>query len=347
MKQPVRVGIVGANGYSGLELARLLLAHPGARVTYVAASSDASGALDEEQPFLRQTGGLQVTKFHPDACADACDFAFVGLPSGSSGEIAVQIAQRGVKVIDLSGDLRLPADLYETWYGRAALPQMALDAAIYGLTEWSRTEVASASLIANPGCYATAASLALLPLVRAKLQRAGVPVVIDAKSGVSGAGRKATQGGLLGELAENFYAYKVGQHQHTPEIEQTLSASGDVRVVLTTQLLPVVRGIYVSAYVTLDAPQSAGAIYDVYQAAYEAEPFVRVLPLGAVPQLKHVRGSNYCDIGLHLDERSGLLQVFSVIDNLQKGAAGQAVQNFNVMNGFAETDGLLAQPMYP
>lgn len=349
MQTRVRVGIVGANGYSGLELARLLLIHPGANLTYVAASKDAAGALEDEQPFLRGTNGLQVTAYDPAACANACDFVFVALPSGSSGAIALQLRERGLRVIDLSGDLRLPADEYERWYGHAALPQAGLDEAVYGLTEWHRSEVAAASLIANPGCYATAAELALLPLTadHGDVLLPSAPVIIDAKSGVSGAGRKATQSGLLGELAENFYAYKVGRHQHTPEIERQLSEAGAFRVLLTTQLLPTVRGIYISAYVQTRGRVSAEELSSLYQSYYEGEAFIRVLPAGRVPELKHVRGSNYCDIGFAVDERTGLVQVFSVIDNLQKGAAGQAVQNFNVMNGFAETDGLLAQPLYP
>lgn len=353
MQRQVRVGVIGATGYSGLELLRLLAGHPGAELTYVAASRDAPAALAAEEPFLRGLGQLQVAAYQPDACALACDFVFVALPSGSSGAVAAELVERGLKVIDLSGDLRLPADVYEAWYGRTAPVAAALELAVYGLTEWRRRQVVGAVLVANPGCYATAALLALLPLAQAGILSPASPVVVDAKSGVSGAGRKAGQNALLGELADNFYAYKVGRHQHTPEIEQQLSAGTDtgLRVLLTTQLLPAVRGIYVSAYVT-PAPGGRGTLgitdyYQVYQEAYEQEPFVRLLPLSSLPQLKHVRGSNYCDIGLHLDDRTGLLQVFSVIDNLQKGAAGQAVQNFNVMNGLVETDGLLAQPLYP
>lgn len=344
---PTRVGIVGANGYSGLELTRLLLNHSGARVAYVAASKEADGALAEEQPFLRQVEGLRVEQFDPDVCADACDVAFIGLPSGSSGQVAAQLYERGLRVIDLSGDLRLPAEDYRAWYGRDPIAASVVADAVYGLTEWRRAHVANARLIANPGCYATAALLALLPVVRAGLNRDAAPVVIDAKSGVSGAGRKATQSGLFGELSENFYPYKVGRHQHTPEVERQLSASGDLRVVLTTQLLPVVRGILAACYVTLDRPMSTEEVYEIYQKCYQDELFVRVHKPGRMPEIKHVRGSNYCDIGLQVDERTGHLQVFSVIDNLQKGAAGQAVQNFNVMQGYAEAEGLLAQPLYP
>lgn len=351
MKTRVRVGVVGVNGYSGLELARLLIGHPGAELTYVAASKDAPGGLEEEQPFLRGARGLRVTAHDPAVCTAACDFVFVALPSGSSGRVALELRERGLRVIDLSGDLRLPAADYEVWYGHAALPQWGLDEAVYGLTEWRREDIRGAGLIANPGCYATAAELALLPIVnRAKdeLKLQSTPIIIDAKSGVSGAGRKAAESRLLGELAENFYAYKVGRHQHTPEIERQLSAAGDaVRVLLTTQLLPTTRGIYISAYVQMGGAVSASQVWSLYQSCYESEPFVRVLPPGQVPQLKHVRGSNYCDIGFCVDERTGVLQVFCVIDNLQKGAAGQAVQNFNVMNGFVETSGLLAQPLYP
>jgi N-acetyl-gamma-glutamyl-phosphate reductase len=345
----VRVGIVGASGYSGLELLRILAHHDGVEVTYAAGSQEGTEPLGAASPFLPAAiGSLHIESFHPDRAADLCDVVFVGLPSGTSGAIALDLWKPGKTVIDLSGDLRLPKDAYEVWYKKEAVVQQPQDVgAVYGLTEWNREQIQSARLIANPGCYATAALLALLPVVRSGLARPGMPIVIDAKSGVSGAGRKPAQHAMLGELQENFYAYKVGAHQHTPEIQAQLGLSDPASVLLTTQLLPTVRGIFISAYVPVHTPVSTDDVMVLYQNAYGNEPFVHVHPPGRYPELKHVRGSNLCHIGFHVHAEAGLLQVFSVIDNLQKGAAGQAVQNFNLICGFPETTGLLVSPMYP
>jgi N-acetyl-gamma-glutamyl-phosphate reductase len=345
----VRVGVVGASGYSGLELLRILAYHEGVEVTYAAGSRNGTEPLRDSTPFLPESiASLRTESFHPDRASDLCDAVFVGLPSGASGAIALELWKRGKTVIDLSGDLRLPKGAYESWYKKEALVQHPKDVgAVYGLTEWNRTQIQSARLIANPGCYATAALLALLPVVRSGLARSGMPIVIDAKSGVSGAGRKPAQNTLLGELQENFYAYKVGAHQHTPEIQTQLGLSDPASIVLTTQLLPTVRGIFISAYIPVHTPISADDVMVLYQNAYEEEPFIHVHPPGRYPELKHVRGSNLCHIGFHVHTASGLLQVFSVIDNLQKGAAGQAVQNFNLIYGFPETTGLRVSPMYP
>ncbi|GMA50607.1 N-acetyl-gamma-glutamyl-phosphate reductase [Alicyclobacillus contaminans] len=344
----VRVGVVGATGYSGLELLRILSQHPHVDVTYVAASKGGEQSIGELEPFLpRQVGDRRVEAFEPDAAAERCDAVFVGLPSGTAGAIALQLRDRGLTAIDLSGDLRLPRNAYEAWYRKPALLDHPEDAgAVYGLTEWQRDRIGSARLISNPGCYATAVLLALLPVVRANLYSGASPLVVDAKSGVSGAGRKPLQHLMFGELQENFYAYRIGSHQHTPEIAAQLGLP-ESQLLLTTQLLPVARGIFASIYVPVAARVTEAEIRDAFEQAYADARFVRVLPAGQSPQLKHVRGSNDCHIGYHLHEANGTLQVFSVIDNLQKGAAGQAVQNLNVIFGFPEDAGLHATPLYP
>jgi N-acetyl-gamma-glutamyl-phosphate reductase len=343
---PIRVGVVGASGYSGLELLRLLAAHPGVELSYVAGNHESSIELTDEFPHLAGLGGLRLEAYRPEVCADRCDAVFVALPSGSSGRVAAELWRMGKVVIDLSGDLRLPADVYERWYQKPAAPADAIEAAVYGLTEWAREALRSANLVANPGCYPTAVLLGLLPAVRAGLCRGGGTIVIDAKSGVSGAGRSAAGHLMFAEMADNFLPYRVGRHQHVPEIERVLGPEAGA-IVFTTQLLPTVRGIYASCYVPLAQPIRVEEVYEVYRNRYEGEPFVHVLPPGQVPALKHVRASNRCQIGLAVDDRTQVLMVFSAIDNLQKGAAGQAVQNFNVRFQFPEETALTGCGVHP
>lgn len=359
MNVKVRVAVVGAAGYSGQELLRILVSHPQVELVYVAGSQDSDQTLVEMFPYLYGIKNLTIRKFSVEECAERAEAVFVALPSGVSGEVAAALWKQGKRVIDLSGDLRLPGDIYQSWYEKSPVASEVVGEAVYGLTEWHRHQLHSASLVANPGCYATTVLLGLLPLMRRGLVQPGSPLIVDAKSGVSGAGRNAVLRHQLGELAENFYPYRVGRHQHIPEIEQELNrvalqsaAAGGIaadlyRVLLNTQLLPVVRGIHASSYVMVDRDTSIAEIYQTYQEAYEGEEFVQVLAPGAVPELKHVRGSNQCRISMAMNERTGLLQVFSVLDNLQKGAAGQAVQNFNVMYGFPESMGLGQMPVYP
>ncbi|MCL6517514.1 N-acetyl-gamma-glutamyl-phosphate reductase [Alicyclobacillus sp.] len=344
---PIRVGIVGATGYGGLELVRLLSGHPHVTLTYLAASREGGDPVASYFPHLKDITDLTLDQFRPEACAEHCDVVFVALPSGVSGQIAAALWQTGLRVIDLSGDLRIPADLYRTWYRKDPVQPAAQSAAVYGLPEWRAAAIRDASLIANPGCYATAILLGLLPLASAGWLDATRPILIDAKSGVSGAGRTPTQTTHLGELYENFFPYKVGGHQHTPEVEQELGLHQRVQVLMTTQLLPVARGIYTVSYVTLREPADVERVFELYRNSYEGAPFVRLAPPGQVPQMKHVRGSNFCDIGLFVDPRTGVLQVFSAIDNLTKGAAGQAIQNFNLMHGLPETAGLALGPVFP
>ncbi|MCL6549166.1 MAG: N-acetyl-gamma-glutamyl-phosphate reductase, partial [Alicyclobacillus sp.] len=297
-------------------------------------------------PHVQAPSTLRYERYDEARCADACDVVFVALPSGVSGQIAVGLWRRGKRVIDLSGDLRLPAADYATWYGKTPVDADAVAHAVYGLPELYRQDIRGADLVSNPGCYATAVLLGLLPVIQAGLNAHG-PIIADAKSGVSGAGRSPATNNLLAELAENFYPYRVGRHQHVPEIERHLFAHGGGPLVLTTQLLPVVRGIYVSAYVSVRDGVTQETVQDAFARRYEGEPFVMVQPPQTPPALKHVRGSNACHVGAVLDERSRTLQVFSALDNLQKGAAGQAVQNLNLMCGWPETAGLTASAVYP
>jgi N-acetyl-gamma-glutamyl-phosphate reductase len=345
----VRVGIIGATGYSGRELIRILSRHERVSLTYLARSPEGLKNRVETRsagsdPWFHR---LPVLPYDADVCASQCDVVFVALPSGVSGQIAAELWERGLYVIDLSGDLRLTKDKYEVWYGKPPAPKEAQEAAVYGLTEFNRPDIRTARLIANPGCYATGVALALYPLIQHGLYKPNTTIVVDAKSGVSGAGRTPTQNTHFPELAGNFYAYRVGRHQHTPEIEQSLRLT-DGSILLTTQLLPVARGIYVTAYVTLETSCSIDDVDACFHRVYDAEPFIHQLPPGEVPELKQVVGTNLCAIGFHLHAKQGILQVFSVIDNLMKGAAGQAVQNLNVIQGWPETTGLEHElPFYP
>lgn len=347
MTIPLRVGIIGAGGYSGTELLRILNRHPRVEITYLAGSHEEDTPWSKMRPYLPQQANLRIERFDAQECANRCDFVFVALPSGAAGQVIAKLwPWDHLRMIDLSGDLRLSGVDYQQWYGKEPCPQAILQEAVYGLTEWNRNQVRTARIVSNPGCYATATLLALRPL--AKLEAAldkGLPIIVDAKSGVSGAGKKPAENLLLGELQENFYAYKVGRHQHTPEIERY---SGLKRqVLMTTQLLPAVRGIFASLYIHMAEDLTDDEVYEAYQRAYAKEPFVMVQSVGEVPQLKHVRGSNRCHLGLRVDQRTHMLQIFSVIDNLQKGAAGQAVQNLNVMLEFGEAEALDAVPVYP
>ncbi len=342
-----KVGIVGVSGYAGLELVRILLRHPAVELVYLAGNHETDGPISEEFPHLINRTQLSIQKYDFEKCKQVCEVVFVALPAGASGKIATELWQTGLYVIDLSGDLRLPANLYEEWYKKPAIDSEAQQNSVYGLPEWNKDKISDARLISNPGCYPTAALLGLLPLYRAGVIEADSTVIVDAKSGVSGAGRAVKQSMLYGELSGNFYAYKVGSHQHTPEIEHYLGQPATGKVIFTAHLLPIVRGIFTSMYVKLCAGTSLDDVYGLYHSAYEKAPFVNILQKGQVPALKSVAGSNDCDISISLESRTGMFQVFSVIDNLQKGASGQAVQNMNIMLGFDETLGIDAIPFVP
>lgn len=339
--------MVGASGYSGIEAVRHLVRHPRARLTYLAADTAAGKDLDDVYPHLRGLCPLPLEPYQAGRAADAAEAVLVALPAGRSGQVAAELVQQGLRVIDLSGDHRLPTDLYERWYARPAPPPPP-SPPVYGLPEVFGEQLPEARLVANPGCYPTAALLALTPALKAGLA-SPEGLVIDAKSGVSGAGRGASLDTHFGEVNENCRPYKVGVHQHTPEIEAGLASAtaSPVIVSFTPHLVPMTRGILVTAYALLEPGVNEADVRGAYEAFYRGKPFVRLLPAGSWPQTKAVLGSNYCDLALHVDERTGRLVALAALDNLVKGAAGQAVQNLNRMAGWPEDEGLLHIPLYP
>ncbi len=337
----ITAAIVGVSGYTGREALALLLNHPHVRVTYVAANNTQGPISDIYPEFLNRTS-LVCQKFDIKE-ASKCDVVFLALPHTESMSVAGKLIAKGVRVIDLSADYRLKnVATYEKWYGHKHLDHKNLSKAVYGLPELYRQKIKGAALLANPGCYPTAATLGLAPLLAMTMQSV-TNIIIDAKSGVSGAGRKASVGLLFTEVNENFKAYKVLTHQHAPEIEQTLSqlTSAKVKVNFVAHLLPMNRGILDTIYVTLSSSTTLAKIHLLYKKFYKTEPFVRVLPMNAQPELKNVNHTNFCDIGLAVSEDGKTVVITSAIDNLVKGAAGQAVQNMNIMFGFNEVTGLL------
>ncbi len=343
----MRVGVVGASGYAGAEVVRHLLRHPRVALSYLAADTMAGRELPDVYPHLRGLCSLPLEAYSVERAAAAAELVLVALPAGRSGQVAAELLERGLRVIDLSGDYRLPADVYEGWYGKPAPPAAPVPP-VYGLPEVFGEFLAGARLVANPGCYPTAALLALAPALEAGLSDSD-GLVVDAKSGVSGAGRAASLETHFSEVNENCRAYKVGRHQHTPEIEAVLAAVAGRPLVIsfTPHLIPMTRGILVTAYAQLKPGVNAPAVLRAYELFYQGRPFVRLLPEGHWPQTKAVLGSNYCDLALHVDSRTGRLVALAAIDNLVKGAAGQAVQNLNLMAGWPEDEGLQQVPLYP
>lgn len=342
----ISVGIVGATGYTGVELLRLLAAHPRVEIAAVTSRADAGTPVADFFPSLR--GRVDLNFVGPAIQELAhCDVVFFATPHGVAHSLAGALLEQGTRVIDLSADFRLrDADVWAQWYGQPHGAPQWLEEAVYGLPELNRDAMRTARLLAVPGCYPTAISLGLLPLLAA---RAIDPadLIADAKSGVSGAGRKAQIGSLYAEVAENFRAYASGGHRHWPEIRQTLeqAAGGPVGLVFQPHLVPMIRGIHATIYTRpLDADMDFQALFEAF---YRDEPFVDVLPAGAHPETASVRGTNLCRIALARPVESGRLIVLSVIDNLVKGAAGQAVQGMNLMCGFPEDQGLVGAAVFP
>lgn len=344
----MKAAIIGTTGYGGGELIRILANHPFMKIHSIHTTRDEK-PVSEEYPHLTGIFDKVLTKIETDKIAEEADIVFLATPSKVSGKLAQSFFNKDIKVIDLSGDLRLKdAAAYETWYKHESVPASILNEAVYGLSEWNREQIRNANLLANPGCYPTAALLGLAPVLTEKLIDSN-SIIIDAKSGVSGAGRSPSMGTLYAELNENFKIYKVNEHQHIPEIEQQLSLWNDAEVTVTfsTHLMPITRGIMTTIYVQLKEESDTSRLLDLYKETYDGHPFIRVRKNGVFPSVKEVKGSNYCDIGLHADSRTGRLTIVSVIDNLMKGAAGQAVQNANIMFGFEESAGLEMIPLYP
>lgn len=338
----IRVGIVGISGYSGKAILDLLLRHSRVRVTYVSAFTT-QGPVEDIWPDLRNRTELLCEKFDIKRAVELCDVIFLALPHSESMNFAGKLLAKGKKVIDLSADFRLqnPTD-YKQWYGLEHKEPKLISKAIYGLPELFRERIKKAQLIANPGCYPTAAILALTPLVAIGTEAID-SITIDAKSGVSGAGRKAVSPLMFVEVNENFKAYKVLQHQHTPEINQCLSliAAASVHVSFVAHLLPNSYGILETIYIRLNSEITSSEIQTLYKKFYKTESFIRVLPEGVQPETKNVVGTNFCDMAIVVSQDKKLVVITSAIDNLIKGAAGQAVQNMNIMCQFKETEGLL------
>jgi N-acetyl-gamma-glutamyl-phosphate reductase len=344
----LNVGIVGSTGYGGVELYRFLSKHPNVNECILYSSSLGETPYAEQYPHL---AGLSLERVKPIMIGEMqqLDFVFLAVPSGVSKDLAQKLIGKKAKVIDLSGDLRLKdPGQYEEWYKGESAPQDVLDKAVYGLTEMNRHAIGEADLIANPGCFPTATLLGLAPLYHQDLIDPH-SLIIDAKTGLSGAGRKATQSSHFSETQENLRIYKVHQHQHTPEIEQQLkewnSEAGPVT--FTTHLIPMTRGIMVTMYADLKDSWTTGQLHSLYHNFYEGSPFIRVRQVGQFPSTKEVFGTNFCDLSIKADLRTNRVTIVSVIDNLVKGAAGQAVQNMNVMLGLDETIGLHHYPIYP
>jgi len=348
----VRVAVAGASGYMGAELLRLLLVHPKARLTAVTSERLAEEPLDRLFPSLRGLTGLVFQELNPERLAEEADLIFLALPHAESQQHVPRLRRSGRRVIDLSADYRLhDAEAFRAWYTTQHADPAGLAEAVYGLPELHRKEIMSAGLVANPGCYPVGAVLAIAPLLRSGLGKSE-GIVIDSKSGVTGAGaqgRKADPMYLYTEANENIQAYGVPRHRHIPEIEQELTGvSGrPVRVSFTPHLIPVNRGLYTAASVPLAEKVTPSDLQACYREFYAGEPFVRILPEGALPTTRAVAGSNFCDIAVVADPRTGRAVCLSAIDNLGKGGSGQAVQNLNLMLGWDERTGLEAPPVYP
>jgi N-acetyl-gamma-glutamyl-phosphate reductase len=345
----LKVAIVGASGYTGVELLRILHTHPEAAVACVTSEQSAGKRVSDVFPTLRGRCDLVLENLEPVRVAEKADFIFTALPHKAAMEVVPTFLKLGKRVVDLSADYRLQdAKEYQKWYEQHLNPAL-LQKAVYGLPELRRAKIAGADLVANPGCYPTSVILGLAPLLKKKLIDPAT-IIADSKSGVSGAGRSAKVDNLFCEVNDGFKAYGVGGvHRHIPEIEQELSILAGKRVTIsfTPHLVPMDRGILSTIYAMPVKGSSAAGLLKLYNDFYNGEPFVRVLPEGSFPSTSHVRGSNFCDIGLTVDQRTDRVIVVSAIDNLVKGASGQAVQNMNIMNGFPENTGLEGLPLFP
>lgn len=337
----IRAGIVGVTGYSGEELVDVLLRNPDVKITCVTSRVDKPVKYSDMFPRYAKRVDVMCRTFDANEVSAECDVVFLALPHTLAMTAAPALLKNGKKVIDLSADYRLPADVYEKWYKTAHLDKENIKNAVYGLPELNRDKIRKANFIANPGCYPTSVNLGLLPVIKL-VSKAGLTVIVDSKSGTTGAGRKSSNPLPFSEIDENFKCYKANDHQHIPEMENVLSgaAGSQVKVNFVPHLLPLRRGILSTIYVEHKGLPSAEEIHALYSEFYKNEPFIRVRPMGAeLPQILDVAGTNYCDIGVKVAR--GMLIVVSVIDNLLKGASGQAAQNMNIMYGLDEKAGLV------
>ena len=348
MTSILKVGIVGGTGYSGVELLRLLTHHPQVHIHAVTSRTEAGKPVSTLFPNLR--GHLDCVFTQPtQANLVECDIVFFATPNGTAMHSTPDLLEAGVKVIDLSADFRIKdVKIWEKWYGMAHHCPDLIAEAVYGLPEWNRDEIVTARLIANPGCYPTAVQLGFLPLLQAGLIDPEY-LIADAKSGASGAGRKANIGTLMGEMGESFKAYSASGHRHWPEICQSLHqyAGTPVDFTFVPHLIPMIRGIEATLYTRLLEDISLDDIQACFVKYYQNEPFVDILPVQSHPETRNVRGVNMCHLSIHRPQNNKTLVILSVIDNLVKGAAGQAIQNMNIMSGFPETTGLTGVALLP
>jgi len=344
----IKIGIVGGTGYTGVELLRILAVHPDAEVKCITSRSEAGMPVADMYPNLR--GHFDLAFSEPDSAVLAqCDLVFFATPHGVAMRMVPELMAAGVRVVDLSADFRLKdLDVWAKWYGMPHETPEWAQKAVYGLPEVARDAIRQAQLVANPGCYPTAVQLGFLPLLEQGLVDPS-RLIADAKSGASGAGRQGNIGMLHGEIGESFKAYGASGHRHLPEIRQGLSlaATGPVGVTFVPHLVPMIRGIEATLYAELSEPADFDRLQALYEDRYKTEPFVDVMPFGSHPETRSVRGGNQCRMALHRQEQSHVVIVSSVIDNLVKGAAGQAVQNMNIMFGLDETQGLKAPALLP
>lgn len=334
----LHAGIIGVSGFTGLELVKLLLHHPLVELDYLASRSHVGKSLSDVFPSLKNICNKKIEAID-EKRIDNLDVVFLALPHGVSMEFACKIYGR-VSIIDLSADFRLSKTAYEKWYKPHICPDL-IDAAVYGLPELNRLKIKSAKLIANPGCYATASILAIMPF----LDIIENNVIIDAKSGVSGAGKSLREDLLFSEIESSFKAYSVAKHRHQPEIQEFISKSKPMKVTFVPHLLPINRGILATVYANLLDSLEEEFLFEKLEKFYLDEPFIRVLK--TPPQINNCAGTNFCDVSFALDKENKRIIIISVIDNLLKGASSQAVQNMNIMFGLKEEEGLNLKPYYP
>lgn len=347
MTTKIKVGIVGATGYTGVELLRLLATHPHIEVTVVTSRGETGMPIADYFPSLRGIYDL-VFQTPDEAALEQCDVVFFATPNGVAMKEAPPLLAKGVRVVDLSADFRIQdIPTWEQWYGMTHACPDVVRQAVYGLSEMNHDTIAKAQIVANPGCYPTCVSLPLLPLLQQGRLKTGMPLIADCKSGVSGAGRKSNVGSLLCEAGDNFKAYGIGGHRHLPEIKQTITGlQPDIAdgFVFVPHLTPMIRGMHATVYLHLNDNANP---YEILSTFYQSSPFVDVMKPGSTPDTRSVRGANICRISIQQVPQSKVWVILSVIDNLVKGAAGQAVQNMNIMFGFDEQLGLQAAPLLP
>lgn len=344
----VKVGVIGATGYVGIEIVRLLQNHPYVSISSVVSQSFVGRKISDIYPNLKNVFDMECENLDIDKIAEDADILITALPHGISKEVIPKLVEKGKKVIDHSGDFRYKSvEVYEKWYNiKHEMPHL-LDVSVYGLPELHRREIKNAKIIANPGCYPTCSILGIAPLLANNLIEKK-NIIIDAASGVSGAGRSTELAYQFCECTENFKAYKVATHRHTSEIEQELGllAGEDIMVSFTPHLAPMKRGMLATIYGNLNCDTSTAQLMELYKEYYKNEFFVRIMDEGVLPETKYVAGSNYIDIGLTVDKRLNRVIILSAVDNLGKGAAGQAIQDLNILCGFPEQTGLATPGLY-